>query len=138
MPTDKKTECKGFTLIELLVTIVIARILATIGILSITQIIKNSRFKTNMININMFLNSLNYARSEAVKRNNTVFDERNLGFSQSWDNGWNDFINVNDNSEYNAGVDTLLKTYPALTWFYIKNWNILWRSGFFLTIRIDC
>ncbi len=138
MPTDKKTECKGFTLIELLVTIVIARILATIGILSITQIIKNRRFKTNMININMLLTSLNYARSEAVKRNNTVFVERNLGFSQSWDNGWNDFINVNDNSEYNAGVDTLLKTYPALTWFYIKNWTILWRLGFFLTIRIDC
>ncbi len=65
--------------------------------------------------INMLLTSLNYARSEAVKRNNTVFVERNLGFSQSWDNGWNDFIDVNDNSEYNAGVDTLLKTYPALT-----------------------
>lgn len=111
MPT-KNSHNKGFTLIELLVTIAIAGVLATIGIPSFTQTIRNSRLTTN---INMLLTSLNYARSEAVKRNDTVFVERNLGVSQNWDKGWNVFIDVNSNSQYNAGVDTLLKTYPALT-----------------------
>ena len=103
---------KGFTLIELLVTIVIIAIVATIGIPSFTQTIRNSRLTTNA---NQLIASLNLARSEAIKRNGTVFVRRKGATSQNWDIGWDVFIDLNANQTYDAGTDTLLKTYPPLS-----------------------
>ena len=101
---------KGFTLIELLVTIAIAAIVVTMGIPSFSNAIRNSRLTTKA---NELLTSLNLARSEAIKRGVEVTISRKGGTSQNWDNGWDVFID-NDNDHVLDSGETLLKTYPAL------------------------
>jgi type IV fimbrial biogenesis protein FimT len=59
----------GFTLIELLVGISIIGILLTLGLPSITTFYRNSQIRTVGESI---LTGMNFARSEAVRRNETV------------------------------------------------------------------
>ncbi|MFK5947318.1 MAG: GspH/FimT family pseudopilin [Methylococcales bacterium] len=103
---------KGFTLIELLVTIAIVGIVAGFGIPSFTQTIKSNRLTTNA---NQLITSLNFARSEAIKRGVKLYVRRKGATAKNWDSGWDVFIDLNTNQIYNAGTDTLLKTYPPLT-----------------------
>jgi type IV fimbrial biogenesis protein FimT len=99
---------KGFTLIELMMTISIAVIVLTIGVPSFTQTINNSRLTTN---INELVTSLNYARSEAVKRNQPV-TVRKTG--AQWESGWTIFTDLDGDGNQEAG-DTLLRTYQAMS-----------------------
>ena len=101
----------GFTLIELLITIVIVGLIASIGIPSFTQTIRNSRLTTN---INELVTSLNFARSEAVKRNQAVTIRK---FGAEWETGWTVFVDVDGDGdgipEGDAG-DTVLRRYGAM------------------------
>lgn len=102
---------KGFTLIELLITIVIIAIVATIGIPSFTQTIRNSRLTTN---INELVTSLNFARSEAVKRNQTITIRRS---GAEWEAGWTVFVDLDgDGNGIPEGdaTDTVLRSYGAM------------------------
>ncbi len=60
---------KGFTLLELIVTMSVAIILLTVGVPSFRDVVKNSRITAQT---NEFLASVNLARSEAVKRGETM------------------------------------------------------------------
>lgn len=102
---------KGFTLIELLVTIAIIGIVMSIAIPNFTGTIRNSRLTTNA---NQLLASINYARSEAIKRGTTIHVRRIGGAASIWEGGWNIFIDLDADQTFN-NADTLLKTYPALT-----------------------
>lgn len=105
-------ETKGFTLIELMVTVAIAGIILTIGVPSFSQTLKNSRLASNT---NSLVASLNLARSEAVKRKVKVFVRRKGSVSQNWDDGWDVFIDLNANEEFDDGTDTLLRTFSSIT-----------------------
>ncbi len=105
-------ETKGFTLIELMVTVAIAGIVLTIGVPSFSQVLKNSRLASNT---NSLIASLNLARSEAVKRKIKVFVRRKGSVSQNWDDGWDVFIDLNANEEFDDGTDTLLRTFSSIT-----------------------
>lgn len=102
---------KGFTLIELLVTIAIVAILATVGIPSFNQTIRSNRLSTN---INELVGSLNFARSEAVKRNQTI-TIRKAG--TEWESGWSVFVDVDgdgDGIPEGDATDTVLRVYGAM------------------------
>ncbi len=98
---------KGFTLIELLVTIAIAGIVATVGIPSFTQSIRSSRLTTN---INELVTAVNLARSEAVKRNQSVSIIRT---GANWEDGWDVITDADEDGTVDVGTDEILRTYGA-------------------------
>lgn len=72
----------GFTLIELMVTVTIAAILLAIGVPSFKSFILSQRVKTASYDLNY---ALNYARSEAIKRNDLVLL---TPAATGWQDGW--------------------------------------------------
>ncbi len=97
----------GFTLVELLVTIGIAAIVISIGLPSFNITIRNSRLTTNA---NEFISTLNFARSEAIKRNQAVTIRKKGNF---WEDGWLVFTDINGNGSKD-GSDTILRDHEAL------------------------
>ena len=93
-----KSGRNGFTLLELMVTIAIP---------GFSQIIRNNRLTTN---INKLFASLNFARSEAIKRNYAVSVRKRGTY---WESGWIVFADINGNGVRNIG-DTLLREHDAM------------------------
>ena len=60
---------RGFTLLELMVTIAVLAILATVGVPSFRDLIQNNRVTTQT---NELVSALSFARTEAVKRGQSV------------------------------------------------------------------
>ena len=134
----KKREAnKGFTLIELLIVIAILGIVTAIGLPGFKEIMSSSRLTTNA---NMLVASLNLARSEAIKRNTMVYVANVGSAEQTWENGWNVFIDENGNKTFDSSSDTLLKTYQSLDSNYtlrvggnIKRWLAYKPNGLYKT-----
>lgn len=72
----------GFSLIELMVAISVVVILLAIAVPSFQEFIRGQRVKTTSFDI---FAALNYARSEALKRNGDV---TLTPVSSDWTNGW--------------------------------------------------
>jgi type IV fimbrial biogenesis protein FimT len=109
----------GYTLLELVVTITIAGILMGVAVPSFTSIIDSNRLTTYA---NDLVTALNYARSEAIKRNLRVsLCKSTNGVScttiNNWSQGWIIFTDQNNNSTYDNSTETLLRvqTYKANT-----------------------
>ena len=98
----------GFTLIELIVTLAIAAIVATMGIPSFISSITSNRLTTTT---NDFISTLYFARSEAIKRNQTVVISKS---GAQWENGWQVFLDNDASNTFNSG-DEELKVHSALT-----------------------
>jgi type IV fimbrial biogenesis protein FimT len=108
---------RGVTLIELLVTLSILAILLAIAAPSFMTVIQDNRRATQL---NDFVTALNYARSEAVKRGDQVSVCRSANGTAcaaagGWDQGYIVFTDTNNNRTVNAGVDTVLRVFEALT-----------------------
>jgi type IV fimbrial biogenesis protein FimT len=102
----------GFTLMELIVTICVMGILLAIAIPSFYTVIQNNY--AGSVN-NDFVISLQYARSEAIKRATSVSvcatsSSAFTACGSSWSLGWIVFVDVSGNGVYNAGVDTIVRT----------------------------
>ena len=72
----------GFTLIELLVALAVLGILMTLAVPSFGDFIKSNRLKTTAFDL---VASLNYTRSEAIKRN---ADATLTPAAAGWSGGW--------------------------------------------------
>lgn len=77
-----KSRQAGFTLIELMMVVVLAGIMAVIGVPSFRDFVEGQRIKTATSD---FFGAALYARSEAIKRNAEVEVAAATG---GWVNGW--------------------------------------------------
>lgn len=105
---------RGFTLIELLITILVLVIVMTIAIPSFNAIIQNN---LTVATSNNLIISLNYARSEAIKRSANVSicpaaDQTFSGCGTDWNQGWIIFLNPAVAANYSSGnaAQLLLRT----------------------------
>ncbi|MFZ4700809.1 MAG: GspH/FimT family pseudopilin, partial [Candidatus Methylumidiphilus sp.] len=93
----------GFTLIELLVTIAMIAIVTAIGVPAFKDTIRNNVLTAGM---NDFIATLNFARSEAVKRGVTVTARKTSTstpdeWGSGWESGWEVFTDSpNDQNKY--------------------------------------
>jgi type IV fimbrial biogenesis protein FimT len=107
---------KGFTIVELMVTVGIVSILLAVGLPSLQETM--DRVDTNS-QIKSLVASLNFARSEAVKRGVEVsVCPSSLGIdcaADTWSDGWLVFVDANDDADGTAGSvdlgDTVLRVY---------------------------
>lgn len=104
----KVVNCKqgfftGFTIIELMITIAVAAVILGLGVPSFQGLMERNLLTSN---INQFISSLAFTRSEAIKRNQRVLlcatnngtDCANTGY----ENGWIIFVDANANGTRDA------------------------------------
>ena len=73
---------RGFTLIEAMITVAVAAILFTVAVPSFKDTIRQNRLTTQA---NEFITALNLARSEAIRRSQSVTVTPKVG---GWNAGW--------------------------------------------------
>lgn len=90
---------RGFTIVELMVTITVGAILLTLAVPSFLEIIRNNRLTTEA---NILVASLQYARSEAVRRRGNV--SLRPTNEDDWALGWEIWADARD---INGDGDTI-------------------------------
>lgn len=107
---SKKYSQTGFTLVELMVTLVIAAILLTVAIPSFREMVKNNRLS---ISTNEFVDIVQFARTEAIKREASVMI-KSIDSSAS-SNEWGKGISVGEdlNGDGSLTGTEILRTVEA-------------------------
>ncbi|WP_070990124.1 GspH/FimT family pseudopilin [Halofilum ochraceum] len=100
---------RGFTLVELMVTLIIIAVVLSIAVPNFRDFIQDSRATAEANNI---VGALNLARSEAIKRSETVSvcassDQATCNGGGDWDQGW--IVFVGDSSS----LDEVLRVWEA-------------------------
>jgi type IV fimbrial biogenesis protein FimT len=112
--TNMRSKQQGLTLVELMVTLAVAIILITVGMPLFTGLAGSNRATTQA---NSLVSALKLARSEAVKRADsvTVCSDNGAGAcgdETEWVNGWLVHTDVNESGGFDAG--DVLRTWDPL------------------------
>lgn len=125
--TEIRSKQQGFTLLELMAAVAVLGILISVGIPSFFSSIRSNRLTTYH---NEFVTSLNFARSEAVKRGMSVSMRKldtdsasGTGAVAGWESGWDVFTDVDSDGRFDTGADELLRTYSPLQTGYTLRGN---------------
>lgn len=129
---------QGYTLTELVSTLAIAGIVMALALPSFATLLQNNRLTTS---VNTLASNLNYARSEAITRNQRIIVckgtvEKGCDKHVEWHDGWIIFADLNGDKILN-GEDEVLWTQAALsptqtlTWsaFPSANYAIYYPNG---------
>lgn len=98
---SRKHLTAGFTLIELLVTVAVVAVLLGLAVPSFTAFMRSNRAEVQSSSL---VNSLNYARSEAVRRS-AVVNISPLVNGMDWQGGWRVWVDTNSNGAFDSGEE---------------------------------
>jgi len=111
----KYLSAHGFTFIELMIVMTVIAVMAAIALPNLNQFVANNRLKSQMYNM---LESINIARSEAVKRKVKTVMCRSAdptatppacgGTAQTWTTGWIVYAKGDAADAYNSATDTII------------------------------
>lgn len=104
----------GLTIIELMFALALMAVVMAMAVPNFSQLIKNNRLTSQA---NEFITAINYARNEAIKRNQNVILCRSstgasCGGGTGWEDGWIVYADTNSNSSLDSGEE--LKIFGAL------------------------
>ncbi len=126
-----KKSNNGFTLIEIMVTVAIVGIFASIALPSFANLIENNRNNTAA---NELVSNLLLAKSEALKRSNSVTicpstDQATCSPNRDFSTGWIMFLDCNGNDTANEAVvdcgtndrEEIIRVREAFDSVYMRN-----------------
>lgn len=96
---------KGLTLVELLVAMVVLALIIGVGVPGMQSLMANMNIRTNT---DKLVNSLAYARGEAVARVENV-SIRSVDGNADWSKGWTVFVDKNGDCVNDNGTDEVLR-----------------------------
>lgn len=99
----KRNHIQGFSLIELMITLVVAAIVLTLAVPSLSDVVTRNRVTAE---INALIATLNEGRSEAIKRGRPVSlckSGNGTSCGGNWQDGWLLFEDVDSDGTLDAG-----------------------------------
>jgi type IV fimbrial biogenesis protein FimT len=115
-PALKPLREAGVTLIEMMVAIAVMGVLLALAAPSFTETIRKNRIESAAQG---FLNALNFARTEAIRRGMAVTVRKS---GSQWENGYLAFVDANKNGEQDSSEETL-RSWQALPSGYTLRTN---------------
>jgi type IV fimbrial biogenesis protein FimT len=106
---------RGFTMIEILVSMTVIAILLGLAVPGFKEAMRNNRIVAQN---NEFISALNYARSEAIRRGDTVSvcastNGTGCSAATAWGAGWITFLDLNADGTTN-GTDVVIQVSPPV------------------------